>query len=271
MKTIAIGDIHGRPYWKQIIEQEQDADRFIFVGDYFDSFTVPGIEQINNFLDIIEFKKSTDKEVILLIGNHDYHYLPGIEDSGTSGYQTLMAPSIKIVLGDNKEHLQLVYQMGEFLFSHAGISSEWLDDNIVMWDVPNLSMYLNDLFHYKPASIAYRSFKYYNQGDPNERAVLSRGYGDETYQGPIWIRPKSLMEANKDVKRKKITNKETLRKQIIQVVGHTPQDQIDIKGKSTGGRYYFIDTLEYGQNQYLIIEGNTVSLGVINNETTQTK
>ena len=271
MKTIAIGDIHGRPYWKQIIEQEQDADRFIFVGDYFDSFTVPGIEQINNFLDIIEFKKSTNKEVILLIGNHDYHYLPGIEDSGTSGYQTLMAPSIKIILGDNKEHLQLVYQMGEFLFSHAGISSEWLDDNIVMWDVPNLSMYLNDLFHYKPASIAYRSFKYYNQGDPNERAVLSRGYGDETYQGPIWIRPKSLMEANKDVKRKKITNKETLRKQIIQVVGHTPQDQIDIKGKSTGGRYYFIDTLEYGQNQYLIIKGNTVSLGVIKNETTQTK
>jgi hypothetical protein len=271
MKTIAIGDIHGRPYWKQIIEQEQDADRFIFVGDYFDSFTVPGIEQINNFLDIIEFKKSTNKEVILLIGNHDYHYLPGIEDSGTSGYQTLMAPSIKIILGDNKEHLQLVYQMGEFLFSHAGISSEWLDDNIVMWDVPNLSMYLNDLFHYKPASIAYRSFKYYNQGDPNERAVLSRGYGDETYQGPIWIRPKSLMEANKDVKRKKITNKETLRKQIIQVVGHTPQDEIDIKGKSTGGRYYFIDTLEYGQNQYLIIEGNTVSLGVIKNETTQTK
>jgi hypothetical protein len=261
MKTIAIGDIHGRPYWKQIIEQEQDADRFIFVGDYFDSFTIPGIDQINNFLDIIEFKKSTDKEVILLLGNHDYHYYPGIEDSGTSGYQTLMAPSIKIVLGDNKEHLQLVYQMDEFLFSHAGISSEWLDDNITMWDVPNLSMYLNDLFYYKPASIDYRSFKYYNQGDSNERAVLSRGYGNESYQGPIWIRPQALM----------VANKKTLRKKVIQVVGHTPQDQIDIKGKSTGGRYYFIDTLEYGQNQYLIIEGNTVSLGVIKNETTQTK
>ena len=256
MKTIAIGDIHGRPYWKQIIEQEQDADRFIFVGDYFDSFTIPGIDQINNFLDIIEFKKSTNKEVILLIGNHDYHYLPGIEDSGTSGYQTLMAPSIKTVLGDNKEHLQLVYQMDKFLFSHAGISSEWLDDNIAMWDVPNLSMYLNDLFHYKPASIAYRSFKYYDY--ENNIATLSRGYGDETYQGPIWIRPKSLMEVNK----------KTLRKKVIQVVGHTPQDQIDIKGKSTGSRYYFIDTLEYGQNQYLIIEGNTVSLGVIKNETT---
>ena len=271
MKTIAIGDIHGRPYWKQIIEQEQDADRFIFVGDYFDSFTIPGIDQINNFLDIIEFKKSTNKEVILLIGNHDYHYLPGIEDSGTSGYQTLMAPSIKIVLGDNKEHIQVAYRFDNFIFSHAGLSSEWLDDKVVDWTIDNMVDKVNELFKYHPSAIAYRSFKYYNQGDPTERAVLSRGYGDETYQGPIWIRPKSLMEANKDVKRKKITNKETLRKKVIQVVGHTPQDEIDIKGKSTGGRYYFIDTLEYGQNQYLIVKDRVVSLGVIKNETTQTK
>jgi hypothetical protein len=61
-------------------------------------------------------------------------------------------------------------------------------------------------------------------------------------------------------------NKETLRKQIIQVVGHTPQDTIDIKGKSTGGRYYFIDTLEYGQNQYLVVKDGVVSLGILNNK-----
>jgi predicted phosphodiesterase len=42
MKIVAIGDIHGRDYWKQIIEQEQDADVFVFVGDYFDSFTIKG-------------------------------------------------------------------------------------------------------------------------------------------------------------------------------------------------------------------------------------
>jgi hypothetical protein len=56
-------------------------------------------------------------------------------------------------------------------------------------------------------------------------------------------------------------NRDTLRNQIIQVVGHTPQDTIDIKGKSTGGRYYFIDTLEYGQNQYLVVKDRVVSLG----------
>ena len=261
MKTIAIGDIHGRPYWKQIIEQEQDADRFIFVGDYFDSFTIPGVKQMDNFLDIIEFKEHSGKEVILLLGNHDYHYYPGVEDSGTSGYQTLMAPTYKILLDEVKEHIQIAYRFDNFVFSHAGLSSEWLDDNVVGWTVDNMVDKVNELFKYHPSAITYRSFKYYNQGDPNERAVLSRGYGDESYQGPIWIRPKSLMEVNK----------KTLRKKVIQVVGHTPQDQIDIKGKSTGGRYYFIDTLEYGQNQYLIIEGNTVSLGVINNEEAKAK
>ena len=49
-------------------------------------------------------------------------------------------------------------------------------------------------------------------------------------------------------------NKNILNKKIIQVVGHTQQNQIDIKGKTTGGRYYFIDTLDNKQPQYLVYE-----------------
>jgi len=256
MKLVAIGDIHGRDIWKQIVAKEHDADEFVFVGDYFDSFTIKGVDQINNFLDIIEFRNtSIYHKVTLLIGNHDYHYYPGIDETGTSGYQTLLAPSIKHVVSDNKQYLQAAYQSGEFVFSHAGLSSEWLDDNIIMWDVPNLVMYINDLFYYQPQKLAYRSFK-----QVGDQVYGVNGYGDETFQGPMWIRPKSLMKANYD----------TLRKQIIQVVGHTPQDTIDIEGKSTGGRYYFIDTLEYGQNQYLVIKDGVVSLGKLENEKTKT-
>ena len=251
MKIVAIGDIHGRDYWKQIIEQEQDADIFVFVGDYFDSFTIKGPDQINNFLDIVEFKKSSKVPVILLIGNHDYHYYPGIEDSGTSGYQTLMAPSIKHVVSDNKQYLQAAYQVGEFVFTHAGLSSEWLDDIIPKWDVDSLDATINDLFKFQPNKLAYRSYK-----QVGSTVYGVGGYGSETFQGPLWIRPKALMAANK----------KTLRKQIIQVVGHTPQETIDIKGKSTGGRYYFIDTLEYGQNQYLVVKDGVVSLGELNNK-----
>jgi hypothetical protein len=255
MKLVAIGDIHGRNIWKQIVAKEHDADEFVFVGDYFDSFTVKGPDQINNFLDIIEFKKQSKVPVTLIIGNHDHHYYPGVDDSGTSGYQTLLAPSIKHIVDDNKQYLQAAYQVGEFVFTHAGLSSEWLDDSIVMWDVPNLAMYVNDLFYYQPQKLAYRSYK-----QVGDKVYGAQGYGNETFQGPLWIRPTALMTANK----------KTLRKKIIQVVGHTPQDNIDIEGKATGGRYYFIDTLEYNQGQYLIVTDEIVSLGKLENEKTKT-
>ena len=70
MKTVIIGDTHGRSIWKLIVNQEQDADRIIFIGDYFDSFEISGVEQIQNFKEIIEYKKTSGKEVIMLIGNH---------------------------------------------------------------------------------------------------------------------------------------------------------------------------------------------------------
>jgi hypothetical protein len=256
MKLVAIGDIHGRDIWKQIVAKEHDVDEFIFVGDYFDSFTVKGPDQINNFLDIIEFKKQSKVPVTLLIGNHDHHYYPGVDDSGTSGYQTLLAPSIKHVVGDNKQYLQAAYQVGEFVFTHAGLSSEWLDDSIEGWNVDNVVEKVNELFQYQPGKIAYRSYK-----QIGDQVYGAQGYGNEAFQGPIWIRPSALMTANK----------KTLRKKIIQVVGHTPQDNIDIEGKATGGRYYFIDTLEYNQGQYLIVTDEIVSLGKLDNEKTQTK
>ena len=255
MKLVVIGDIHGRNIWKQIVAKEHDADEFVFVGDYFDSFTIKGPDQINNFLDIIEFKERSKVPVTLLIGNHDHHYYPGVDDSGTSGYQTLLAPSIKHVVGDNKQYLQAAYQVGEFVFTHAGLSSEWLDDSIEGWNADNVVEKVNELFQYQPGKIAYRSYK-----QVGDQVYGAQGYGNEAFQGPIWIRPSALMNANK----------KTLRKKIIQVVGHTPQDNIDIEGKATGGRYYFIDTLEYNQGQYLIVEDGVVSLGKLENEKTKT-
>ena len=42
MKTILIGDIHGRSIWKRIVADEKP-DRVVFIGDYFDSFDIPGV------------------------------------------------------------------------------------------------------------------------------------------------------------------------------------------------------------------------------------
>lgn len=243
MKTCIIPDLHGSSIWKSIVHKE-NPDRVVFLGDYFDSFDISGIEQIHNFKEIIEYKETSGKEVIMLIGNHDYHYYPEIGYNGTSGYQTKIAPSITQVIQENRYHLQMAYQFDEFLFTHAGVSPVFMNDvfGIDDWDQDNVAYELNEMFKYKP-----KAFTFYGT-DP---------HGDNQCQTPIWIRPRSLMAANNK------KDKVSLKHKYIQVVGHTQQRQIDIQGKSTGGRYYFVDCLPTS-SEYMIIDNGVISFDKIN-------
>ena len=228
--TLILGDIHGNDIWKKIIEKE-NPDRVIFVGDYFDSFDIPAVSQIQNFKDIIEYKINSDKEIILLIGNHDYHYFPEIGYQNYSGYQLKYRFSIEHVINENRAHLQIAYKFGDVLCTHAGVSSVFMDNMFKdEWSIETIADQLNDLFIYQPGKFKFRGL------DP---------YGDDIYQTPIWIRPRALKKANYN----------TLRKEIRQVVGHTQIDKMDIKGKSTGGRYFFIDCMRTSK-EYLIFDSN---------------
>lgn len=241
MKTVVIGDIHGRSLWKLIVNQE-NPDRVIFIGDYFDSFEISGVEQIQNFKEIIEYKEKSGKEVIMLVGNHDHHYYPEIGYTGTSGYQKGIAPSITQVINENRQHLQMAYSFNEFLFTHAGVSPTFMDGEFGEegWVEDNVVELLNDLFKYKPKSFDF------NGTDP---------YGDNTYQTPIWIRPRSLMAVNKK-------HDKGLKKKYIQIVGHTQVKKLDLVGsqKSAGGRYYLIDCQE-STGEYLVIQDGELSVG----------
>jgi predicted phosphodiesterase len=229
MKTLVLGDTHGRDYWKGIVASE-NPDRVIFIGDYFDSFDNTAVEQMHNFKGIIDWKQSGQSEVIILIGNHDYHYMRGVSQY-YSGYQSGARPAIEQLLEDNKQHLQMAYGMNGFIFTHAGVSYDWLkihgydnESNLIDW--------INDMWKYKPNVFGFAG------RDP---------YGDSTISSPIWIRPYSLQKANRD----------TLRDQFIQVVGHTTQGKIDTEGKSTGGRYYYIDTLGTS-GEYMVINNDEI-------------
>ena len=243
-KTIVIGDIHGRNVWKKIVEHE-DADKIIFIGDYFDSRDgIPVSDQINNFVDILNYKKNSGKEVIMLIGNHDFHYMRSIDET-YSGYNAGARPAIEAVLEENKEHLQIAYQDGEFLFSHAGVSSVFLDQikkYLFIDEIPTdtIAGVLNMVFKAKPFLFGF--------GKLRDSSFNLNPYGDNKEQSPIWIRPRSLFKANHD----------TLRTEVIQVVGHTQVERMDIDGKATGNRYFLIDCLGTS-GQYLIIENNKVT------------
>jgi len=239
-KVIYIGDIHGRDVWKEIVKKHSDADVFVFIGDYFDSFDIGGLEQLHNVKDIVEFKKSQEldpnKKVYLLIGNHDIHYWPGVKDRGTtSGFQHRMMFQFEQFFRENEDMFQMAVSLGNDdnrrLCSHAGVSAKFLKD-VGYWkhnyaDESHIADFLNELFKHKPNEFTFSSYSYRYMGYVD-------GYGDNEGQTPIWIRPKSLQRANKN---------EDIKKMYVQIVGHTQRDHIDIKGYSTGGRYYYIDTL----------------------------
>lgn len=235
-KTVFIGDVHGSDRWKSVVSKERDADRFVFVGDYFDSFDIPGLIQMHNFKEIMEFKENSSVEVVTLIGNHDYHYFPEIGSNGTSGYQVRLAPAISMLIQENRQNLQLAYSFDNVLCTHAGVSEVFLDQVLgyKVWNVNKIVENLNELFEYKPKSFEFNGF------EPT---------GDNQSQTPLWIRPRSLVIASKNI-----------RKNFYQVVGHTELRYMDIESthKWAGGKYFFIDTLNTS-GEYLILEDGVFS------------
>jgi hypothetical protein len=241
-KTLVLGDTHGRSFWKLAVNLE-DPDRVIFIGDYFDSFDINSETQLNNFLDILEFKKRSGKEVVLLIGNHDHHYFPEIGYTGTSGYQQVGKYQIEPVIDANRQHLQIAYQFNNYLFSHAGVSTVFMDDIFGKggWNIDQVSVELNELFRYKPHAFTF------NGWDP---------YGNDDKQTPIWIRPTALMRANKNTE---------LKNKYIQIFGHTQTESINLNHikKAAGGKYYNIDCLGAYRGEYLIIQNDKIKVGSI--------
>jgi len=242
VKNIIIGDTHGRSVWKDIVAQEKP-DRVIFIGDYFDSFDIDPVVQQYNFKEIIEFKKKGECEVILLVGNHDFHYYPGGETY--SGYRAGAAPINRQLLQENEHHLQMCYQLDNILFTHAGIGHNWLTHQNkyeLGVDPGTIADFINAIWKHQPNRFMFCGIDQ---------------YGNTKTQTPIWIRPQALMAGNRDT---------FLKTDYIQVVGHTQVEKIDIKGKSTGGRYYFIDTLDTS-SQFLIYKDGEFKVGEVKNET----
>lgn len=232
-KIVVIGDIHGRDVWKKIIIQECP-DKVIFIGDYLDG-KINIKNQWFNFEDIIEYAQCSN--TVLLLGNHDYHYINGISEQ-YSGYNHSTKLHISDLLTNSIDCklVKLVHVEDNIMFSHAGVSNTFLrrsikDIGLNYEEVEDIEEFLNDLLFYTQKTIG---FGYYNNGEWND------AYGDNAYQSPIWIRPESLI---KD----KIDN-------YIQVVGHTSQETITQKEN-----IYFIDTLEV--NEFLVINDGKISTG----------
>lgn len=220
-KIIIIGDIHGRDSWKKIVQANQDADLFIFLGDYFDSFDISPVIQKHNFKEILEFKKNNKEKVIILIGNHDFHYLSGSVKQ-YAGYQGLQRWDYQEILEDaiKNDLIQVCYIYNNFIFTHAGITKTWLKSYNI--SINNIENDLNYLLKGNRSPFEFCLGPNYSQN------------GEDITQGPLWVRPVSLKQDCLD--------------NYIHIVGHTSSSDIDI---DLTNRVIIVDTLHI--NKYLII------------------
>ena len=227
MRTLVLGDIHGKTIWKDIIKKE-NPDKVIFLGDYVTTHDdISSEKQIVNLEEILDYKEANSSKVILLRGNHDIQHL-GYYWAECSGLdRTVLEYMSEETFKERFLSLtQWVYIDKELntIFSHAGVSRVWMES--VNCDIEDLNTLIpSELFGFTPDS-------------------LFDCYGDSVTQPPTWIRPRALCKCN-------ISGYD-------QVVGHTPVTHGIVnmrKATKENRNIWLCDAL--GLSKYLLIENGT--------------
>ena len=230
-KRLILGDMHGLIDVYQKIYKKENPDDVICLGDYVDSFDVDVKYQEYNMKCLEEMKNNHNKgEFIILLGNHDFHYLYGYPQyerySGFSYTTFQWAHKYFTELVDNKT-IQLIYKddVNKTLYSHAGITNTWLNDWTIHIDE------LNDiLFRNRFNEVQILCFSH-------EQPYNS--YGDNVHQSCIWVRENSLMSDMYKDKNGLIWR---------QIVGHTPGYNI----RTLNDNLIICDALGKKSSEYLI-------------------
>ena len=77
-KILIVPDVHGRKFWHKAIEMIDEVDQVVFLGDYLDPYSYEGITFEDALIElegILAFKEDYPDKVVLLVGNHDMHYI----------------------------------------------------------------------------------------------------------------------------------------------------------------------------------------------------
>lgn len=135
-KILIIPDVHGRKFWHKAPEIINSVDKVVFLGDYLDPYpceNISKLDAIREFKDIIEFKRSNPDKVILLLGNHDCAYCFNFGSASRYDYKNKV--EIKSLFKKTMDIFRLYYKEGRYLFSHAGITNDWLKTYLPEYDV----------------------------------------------------------------------------------------------------------------------------------------
>ena len=240
MKTVIVGDIHGRTVWKDIQKKEQP-DKMVFLGDYVSTHeSISSLQQIDNLKNILALKEQNPERFILLRGNHDMQHL-GYKWASCSGLDLYVLNFMSNIDVKNRflDCTQWIYEMESgnqrILCSHAGITQVWMN-NCNFHSVTDINKQPpSELFAFCPDS-------------PYD------GCGESITQPCTWVRPTSL--------------RENALPGYTQIVGHTPIIFFDrpwmYKKKKDEDDIWLCDALE--MKSYLVIENDIIEPRTLKDE-----
>ena len=134
---LIIPDVHGRKFWKNALD-EKNHSHVIFLGDYVDPYSYEGIDDRDAFTqlgEIIKYARDHRDTTTLLLGNHDMHYKDERFKQLAEGtrFSYSMWADLEEVFNANDDLFQLAfeadYEGTHCLFTHAGVSSVWYENN----------------------------------------------------------------------------------------------------------------------------------------------
>lgn len=136
MNILIIPDVHGRTFWKDAVDKHlEECDKVIFLGDYLDEYPEENItrkQSKENFKKIINLKENNRDKVILLLGNHDLHYMHR-EFTRSSRYSSSNAYSYKQMFLSHESFFKIAHEEmindKKYLFTHAGVMKSWYERN----------------------------------------------------------------------------------------------------------------------------------------------
>lgn len=126
-KVLIVPDVHGRVFWKDAADEKYADHKIIFLGDYLDQYGFEGVgtdaEVFENFKEIVEFKRSNPDRVVLLLGNHDIHYLD--KSYACSRFNGGMYGEYHKFFESNIGLFSMAHVECGVLFTHGGVTCEW--------------------------------------------------------------------------------------------------------------------------------------------------
>ena len=235
MKVLVIADIHGRKFWRKVIEKNCDnVDKIIFLGDYLDPYpneleenpelmecrsSDDYIKLLEMLEDIVSLKKKEPNKYILLTGNHTDTYIWSKFRSASRTDYVNWEKYHKF-FSQNLKYFNLVWIENNVIFSHAGISEGWANEFLYRY------MLYNEGAELERDSLVYEAAKVLMDTPLDKfnihyiyalRCVSSYRWGDAPYGSCEWadIREHVDMENSKETIIPKGEDG------IYQVFGHT--------------------------------------------------